>query len=398
MSFPARERVRCLARFGVASKRCDGVTTSVRTGQSGQRGLHVLGVISVAVIGLGTAAWWYVGQSAESSHLLTLAAYSPALEGDLRRTGADYGGYRPPDPEELRRRRPVPLEAAHLFRRSGKGPRADLYTEENVLELRKGPSRVVAAISPATADRLRPIAGAPARVNRAAKADRLPLVPEKRDEGAAQLTAAFGLPFANSVDSLLFAGPLRLPGQMTPAVFRPTREDPRQAIRQAALVPRLFPSGRAFGGLTEAEFRRRELRCMATAIYFEARGEPERGQIAVAQVIMNRVRAPDYPDTICGVIFQGAYRRGSCQFSFACDGRPDKPRNAAQWETAKRLAKLVTEGRVWLQDIGYSTHYHATYVSPKWRRHMRRIKRIGRHIFYKAPKIDLTQTYQKVAG
>ena len=139
-----------------------------------------------------------------------------------------------------------------------------------------------------------------------------------------------------------------------------------------------------FGGLTEDEFRAREFSCMATAIYFEARGESVKGQTAVAQVIMTRVRSDYYPNTICGVVFQGQWNRNACQFSFACDGRTDTPGNKRQWETALNVAKKVISGQVYLKEIGGATHYHATYVSPRWRKMMKRVKRIGVHIFYKA--------------
>jgi spore germination cell wall hydrolase CwlJ-like protein len=140
-----------------------------------------------------------------------------------------------------------------------------------------------------------------------------------------------------------------------------------------------------FGALSEKEFRAREVRCMATAIYFEARGEPVRGQVAVGQVIMNRVRSDFYPNTICGVVFQGQWNRNACQFSFACDGRTDAAKEPEQWKIAIDVAKQVISGKVYLSDIGDATHYHAVYVRPDWRRNVRRIKQLGVHIFYKAP-------------
>jgi spore germination cell wall hydrolase CwlJ-like protein len=140
-----------------------------------------------------------------------------------------------------------------------------------------------------------------------------------------------------------------------------------------------------FGALSEKEFRARELRCMATAIYFEARGETVRGQIAVGQVIMNRARSDFYPNTICGVVFQGQWNRNACQFSFACDGVTDAPKEKEEWATALDVAKQVISGKVYLNDIADATHYHAVYVRPDWRKDVTRIKQIGVHIFYKAP-------------
>ncbi len=135
-------------------------------------------------------------------------------------------------------------------------------------------------------------------------------------------------------------------------------------------------------GESQAEFEERERRCLATAIYFEARGEPVRGQIAVAQVILNRVRSPMFPQTICGVVYQGQMHPG-CQFSFTCDGQTDTPRNDDQWALARSIAKKATAGELWLPEVGYSTYYHANYVSPRWVGDMNQIDKIGRHIFYK---------------
>ncbi|MEZ5873410.1 MAG: cell wall hydrolase [Hyphomicrobiales bacterium] len=117
-------------------------------------------------------------------------------------------------------------------------------------------------------------------------------------------------------------------------------------------------------------------------MYFEARGEPERGQIAVGQVILNRVRSPLFPETICGVVYQGQMHKG-CQFSFTCDGHTDNPKDNDQWELAQDLANKIMTGEEWLPEVGYSTFYHANYVSPRWARSMNKIDKIGRHIFYK---------------
>ena len=128
--------------------------------------------------------------------------------------------------------------------------------------------------------------------------------------------------------------------------------------------------------------RAKAVKCLTEAIYFEARGEPVRGQIAVGQVILNRVRSPQFPQTICGVVYQGQMHPG-CQFSFACDGHTDMPRNDAEWAQAQDLARKITSGQVWLPEVGYSTYYHANYVRPGWVDAMNKIDTIGRHIFYK---------------
>jgi spore germination cell wall hydrolase CwlJ-like protein len=123
--------------------------------------------------------------------------------------------------------------------------------------------------------------------------------------------------------------------------------------------------------------------CLAKGVYFEARGESRDGQKAVAQVILNRVKNPAYPDTICGVVFQNEKMRNACQFSFACDGIRDRVSGGKHWKTAKKIARDAIEGRFWLKSVGSSSHYHADYVAPKWRRSMKRMVKIGRHIFYR---------------
>jgi spore germination cell wall hydrolase CwlJ-like protein len=130
------------------------------------------------------------------------------------------------------------------------------------------------------------------------------------------------------------------------------------------------------------EKRNRELMCLAKAVYFEARGESETGQIAVAQVVLNRVATPFYPDNICDVVFQNQERRNKCQFSFACDGRSDRPRNEAAWAKAITLAKKSMRGTR-VEEVGKSTHYHANYVRPRWIGDMVKQKQIGKHIFYR---------------
>lgn len=127
----------------------------------------------------------------------------------------------------------------------------------------------------------------------------------------------------------------------------------------------------------------KEQRCLAEAVYFEARGEPEAGQVAVAQVVLNRVRNPSYPETICKVVYQNRHKRNRCQFSFACDGKRDRITSDAAWSRAQKVARETVAGQHYLKGVGPSTHYHATYVKPRWARTMKRLDKIGRHIFYK---------------
>jgi spore germination cell wall hydrolase CwlJ-like protein len=135
--------------------------------------------------------------------------------------------------------------------------------------------------------------------------------------------------------------------------------------------------------LPKSSYTKQQKTCLANAIYFESRSEPIKGQIAVAQVVMNRVKNPTYPNTICGVVYQNKHRRNACQFSFACDGIRDRILSKKAWDTAWKLSDQVINEEVWLKNVGSSTHYHATYVNPKWARTMKRRGKIGLHIFYK---------------
>lgn len=135
--------------------------------------------------------------------------------------------------------------------------------------------------------------------------------------------------------------------------------------------------------LPKSTYSKKQRTCLANAIYFESRSEPQKGQIAVAQVVVNRVKNPTYPNTICGVVYQNKHKRNACQFSFACDRIRDRILSKKSWDLAVKLANQVIDGEVWLKDVGSSTHYHATYVRPKWAKTMKRRKKIGLHIFYK---------------
>lgn len=127
----------------------------------------------------------------------------------------------------------------------------------------------------------------------------------------------------------------------------------------------------------------KELWCLATAVYFEARGEAYRGQVAVAQVVLNRVKDHRYPETICGVVFQNQNRRNACQFSFACDGIPETVTERKPWDQAEEIATKVASGELYLTEVGDATHYHATYVRPAWAPRMTKVTQIGLHVFYK---------------
>jgi hypothetical protein len=126
-----------------------------------------------------------------------------------------------------------------------------------------------------------------------------------------------------------------------------------------------------------------ENRCLAEAIYFEARGESEEGQAAVAQVVLNRVSSGLYPPTICSVIYQNRRHFNACQFSFACSGNPLRINEPDAWREAQRIAAEVTRGGTYLPEIGDATHFHANYVRPRWARRLEKTDVIGHHVFYK---------------
>jgi hypothetical protein len=134
--------------------------------------------------------------------------------------------------------------------------------------------------------------------------------------------------------------------------------------------------------IAQRKFRLAEADCLARAIYFEARSESEVGQLAVAKVVLNRVKDPTYPKTICGVVYQGSERPNACQFSFACDGSSDQPKSRASWDQSKRIAARALAGDQSIKILGAATYYHADYVTPKWSSSFKRLIKIGRHIFY----------------
>lgn len=145
--------------------------------------------------------------------------------------------------------------------------------------------------------------------------------------------------------------------------------------------------------------RRTALYCMTIALYHEARGEPLTGQLAVARVILNRVKSKVYPDTVCGVVFENADRRDRCQFSFACDGRSDMPGNILVYARLLLLSQRILEDRITDRfapvdpreyrtgDYDQVTHYHTISVAPSWDRRIRRVGQIGNHVFFRSARV-----------
>lgn len=137
-----------------------------------------------------------------------------------------------------------------------------------------------------------------------------------------------------------------------------------------------------YTGLIAPQDMAREQRCLAEAVYFEARSESAEGQAAVAQVVLNRAKSGLYPSSICGVVYQNSNRYLSCQFTFTCEGKSLRITEPAPWRDAVRIAREVYEGTTYLAEVGASTHYHARYVRPGWAKRLKKMDTIGQHVFY----------------
>jgi hypothetical protein len=142
------------------------------------------------------------------------------------------------------------------------------------------------------------------------------------------------------------------------------------------------PAARAMHVDNSGVDRSRALQCLTAAIYYEAASEPDAGQRAVAQVVLNRVAHPAYPKTVCGVVFQGSERRTGCQFSFTCDGSMARVPNRLFWERAETVARAALSGYVFAP-IGLATHYHTVAVHPYWADSLAYLGTIGAHRFYR---------------
>jgi spore germination cell wall hydrolase CwlJ-like protein len=137
-----------------------------------------------------------------------------------------------------------------------------------------------------------------------------------------------------------------------------------------------------YASLIDPKDSARQTRCLAEAIYFESRSEPEAGQAAVAQVVLNRVRSGIFPTNICGVVYQDRNRPFACQFSFACEGKSLRIEEPGAWAVATRIAGNVVSGADFNPKVSEALNYHANYVMPFWAPSLRRVDRIGAHIFY----------------
>jgi spore germination cell wall hydrolase CwlJ-like protein len=156
-------------------------------------------------------------------------------------------------------------------------------------------------------------------------------------------------------------------------------QSPQDGLRHVSLTGPVAAHPFRLGGALDAS---RDLECLTQAVYYEARGEGRDGMKAVAQVVLNRVRHPAFPKSVCSVVFQGAGRRTGCQFSFTCDGSMRGRVNRAAWNRARDIASSALSGSVFAA-VGNATHFHTTGVSPRWRASLVRVGQVGDHLFYR---------------
>ena len=164
-------------------------------------------------------------------------------------------------------------------------------------------------------------------------------------------------------------------------------EDPDKARRINAAIPKVdapIEAARPFLLQAPAGDRVRAEHCLAEAVYYEAGDQSLQGEAAVAQTVLNRLRHPDFPKSVCGVVYQGARLATGCQYSFTCDGSLARVADAAGWARAQGVARRALAGYV-EPSVGWATHYHADYVTPYWRASLVKLTQIGAHIFYRWP-------------
>lgn len=178
--------------------------------------------------------------------------------------------------------------------------------------------------------------------------------------------------------------------QLVAATSGPAAAQMQAVGEQAKLINAAMPVGagpvhaaRPFalpGGATDYD---RALTCLTQAVYYEAGFEPLTGRRAVAQVVLNRMRHPAFPKSVCGVVYQ-ASSQPVCQFSFVCDGSLNRPAAQAAWRQSREIAAAALAGYV-ERSVGAATHYHADYVAPRWAPMLTKITKLGTHIFYRWP-------------
>lgn len=188
---------------------------------------------------------------------------------------------------------------------------------------------------------------------------------------------------ARKIAKITASNPAPVPiGKLVPSEIVPMeRGNAEQVNAGIPLTDAPIPAAAAFWGPAGINLTR-SADCLTAAVYYEAASESDDGERAVAQVVLNRVRHPAYPHTVCGVVFQGAEKRLGCQFTFACDGALARLPSAAGWARARRIAIAALSGSVYAP-VGWSTHYHANYVVPRWANELDKVAVVGVHIFYR---------------
>lgn len=184
--------------------------------------------------------------------------------------------------------------------------------------------------------------------------------------------------------SLSFAQPTRIPAPPVPPSMAVRPLAPALAVAVNAAIPlsdAANPAADPFHFAGNEATRRQAVTCLASAAYYEAGNETADGERAVAQVVLNRVRHPAFPASVCGVVFQGSTRATGCQFTFTCDGSLSRRPDAAGWRRAKAVAEAALSGSVYAP-VGWATHYHADYVVPYWSASLAKNAVVGAHLFY----------------
>jgi spore germination cell wall hydrolase CwlJ-like protein len=199
---------------------------------------------------------------------------------------------------------------------------------------------------------------------------------------ASCVPAAFGQQLAMSVAPVAApAGPAPTPGFQTISLPVAAEEPPPPEVMAEEIA--VGSPAKPFDiGPASTNDVRSALDCLTAAVYYEARSESEDGQRAVAQVVLNRVRHPAFPKSVCGVVYQGSNRATGCQFSFTCDGSLARGREPGPWDRARRIAAQALAGYVY-EPVGLATHYHTTAIHPWWADAMTKAVTIGAHIFYR---------------
>ena len=287
----------------------------------------------------------------------------------------------------LNKPEPVKIEPARIeTRRSAARPKSDNAAVAALSEVKHVDAVELAMIQPAGDMRAGLVTLA--SLTPANPSPPVLAVAVKRDAAAASAQSLKAVPPASDVDD---APPIRLAslsaGSMPAAAMlpepMPISLPPLNMVPLPTPAPGVPPPSPAQRlKLDDKQYAKAE-RCLANAIYWEARSEPVRGQMAVAQVVMNRVFSPFYPDDVCSVVYQNAHRHLSCQFTFACDGKRKTITERGHWARANRIARQTLDGQIYVAEVAKSTHYHAAYVNPIWNREMKKLVRFGLHSFYR---------------